>query len=183
MSFLTPTRRASASIPGEPSLIYDVLTDYDGHSEWLPGVSQSKMLAREGDLAIAELELSQPQKDRLVFECIHTRNRMVLWRTIEGKAPIAQVEWTIEGVGQGRSQVGLSVQGSLGGRLFGPYRHLFVPAPCLKALERQLGTFMPELALTDEKGERLLELVETEAGFVCWIRGKKYVLQEDTRQL
>jgi hypothetical protein len=70
----TPTQRAALSLTGDPALIYEVLTDYDGFAEWLPGIAQSKSLAQEGDLAIAEFELAQPKNDRFVFECIHTRN-------------------------------------------------------------------------------------------------------------
>ena len=29
----------------------------------------------------------------------------------------------------------------------------------------------------NEAGEKILELAETEDGVICWIRGKKYVLQ------
>ncbi|MND05905.1 hypothetical protein D3C83_269640 [compost metagenome] len=49
----------------------------------------------------------------------------------------------------------------------------------MNRLQGQLATFMPEIALADESGDRILELMETEEGVVCWIRGKKYVLQED----
>jgi hypothetical protein len=31
-----------------------------------------------------------------------------------------------------------------------------------------------------EEGERILELLETGDGFVCWVRGKKYVLTPES---
>jgi ribosome-associated toxin RatA of RatAB toxin-antitoxin module len=179
---LSSTQRASASLKGDAALLYDILTDYDHFAEWLPGIAQSRPLAREGDLAIAEFALAAPQNDRFVFECIHTRNRMVLWRTLEGKAPVSQVEWTIEAGAPDRCQIRLAVARALTSRFFGPYRRFLEAAASLKALERQLATFMPEIALTDESGERILDLVETETGIVCFIRGKKYVLQEESRQ-
>ena len=178
---LTSTRRASASLKADAALLYEVLTDYDAVSDWLPGVSASKALAREGDLAIAEFILAGARKDRLVCECIHTRNKMVLWRTIEGLAPVTQAEWRIDTSGGG-TQVSLQAEGRLQwSRFFGPYSKFLEPRSCLKALEAQAGAFMPEIALTDESGERILDLVETEQGVICWIRGKKYVLQEDAK--
>ena len=166
----------------DPELIYDVLTDYEGYAEWLPMVVESKTLAREGDLAIAEFELSTPQKDKFDFECIHTRNKMVLWRTLGGRLPIAQVEWTITG-SRGSSEVTLAVTGKLHWGHFLPgARNFLDPKRCTKALQSQLSTYMPEsslpdMALRNEAGERILEIAETEDGVICWIRGKKYILQ------
>jgi hypothetical protein len=166
----------------DPGLVYDVLTDYESYAEWLPMVVQSKTLAREGDLAIAEFELATPQKDKFDFECIHTRNKMVLWRTLGGRLPIAQVEWSINGAGNS-CEVTLAVTGKIHLGLFLPGATRFLkPKQCTKALQSQLSTFMPEsgtpeLAIRNEAGERILELAETEDGVICWIRGKKYALQ------
>ena len=183
MSLLSPTRRSVAVLPCDPSLLYDVLTDYDNYTEWLPHISQSKTLAREGDLAIAEFELTPPRKEKFVIECIHTRNKMVLWRTISGKIPIAEVEWTIAGSGEGQSQVTLVVTGKFPWNSLIPrYRRFLNPGRCLKALQSQISTFMPEIALTDEAGEKILDLAETEQGVICWIRGKKYVLKPETEE-
>lgn len=184
MSLITPTRRASASVACEASLVYDVLTDYECYAEWLPLVAQSKTLAREGDLAIGEFELATPQKDKYDFECIHTRNKMVLWRTLGGRLPIAQVEWTIEGGGNS-SQVSLAVVSRMHWGQFLPGVSRFLnPKQCMKALQSQLSTFLPEsaapeIAIRNEAGERILELAETEDGVICWIRGRKYILQPD----
>src|SRR3990167_4172744 len=110
MSLLNSARQATAVVGCAPSLLYDILTYYDNYFEWLPLVAQSKLLAREGDLAIAEFELAFPQKDRLNIECIHTRNKMVLWRTIGGKIPISQVQWDIESGQGGQCQVSLTLE-------------------------------------------------------------------------
>ena len=162
-------------------LLYDVLTDYDGYSEWLPRVTQSKLLAREGDLALAEFEINFPPKDRFVIECIHTRNKMVLWRSIGGDIPVWQVEWTITASGESKAEVSLVVTGKFQrNSLLPKYRRFLEPKKCMKALLSQVSAFLPELAVTDEEGEKILELVETEDGVVCWIRGKKYVLKPES---
>ena len=174
-------RKSETVLGCDPSLLYDVLTDYDGYAEWLPQVAQSKALAREGDLAIAEFDLSQPSKERFVIECIHTRNKMVLWRAIGGNIPIYEVEWTISPSGESQTKVTLAITTRTNwNSLLPKYRRFLDPPKCLKALERQISTFAPEMAVTDEEGERILELAETEEGVVCWIRGKKYVLKPET---
>src|SRR4051812_47166228 len=143
--------------------------------EWMPLISRSKLLATEGDLAIAEFELLRPEKDTFAVECIHTKNRMVLWRTIRGNLPISEVQWDIESAEAGKSRITLSVQGpGISFRPFSPYKKLLNPSLCMKALERQLSLFLPELA-TDE-GEKIFEIAETTDGLVCWMQGKKYAL-------
>ena len=180
MALLTPTRRAGASLRCEAGLLYDILTDYDTYVEWMPGISESKALALEGDLAIAEFHLAGGKKDRWVVECIHTRNKMVLWRTIEGKIPITQVEWTIEPGGEASSRVSLAVTRRLEwGGLFSASGKFLEPGKCLKALEVQVSSFMPEIAVEGVDGEKILELTETEDGVICIIRGKKYVLKQE----
>ncbi len=177
MAFLTYTKKASIVLPCESSLPYEILTDYDSYSEWMPQVTQSKLLAKEGDLAIAEFEMSRPVKEKFALECIHTRNKMVLTRKISGKLPISQLEWIIHAEGDKQCSVTLTMQGkSSWHRLVPAFRSLMNASRCLKALQTQVSVFSPDLALTDQEGEKIIELAETEQGLVCWIRGKKYTL-------
>lgn len=177
MPLFTITRKASVVLPCEPSLPYEVLIDYNNYAEWLPSLSQSKLLAKEGDLAIAQFELAGSRKDKYAVECVHTRNKMVLTRTISGAIPAAQYEWKIDAEGEG-CKVTLAIEGKANLRLFLPvYRRLTSPARCLEALKSQLSAFSTDIALQDEKGEKILELMETEEGMVCWLRGKKYTMK------
>jgi coenzyme Q-binding protein COQ10 len=181
MSWLTSTKRARLTLGCDAGLLYDILTDYDNYAEWLPGLAQAKSLATEGDLAIAEFHRANSKKDRFVVECIHTRNKMVLWRTIEGKVPVTQVEWTIEAAGSGQSQVNLAVERRFHwADLFSGAGKFFRPSQVLKSLQGQVSSYLPEIALADEEGEKILELTETEEGVICWIRGKKYILKEES---
>ncbi len=176
MPLLTITRKASIALPCDSSLPYEILIDYDSYAEWLPSISRSKLLAKEGDLAIAEFEVADSGKSKYALECIHTRNKMVLTRTISGPMPVAQYEWKIEPEGEG-CKVTLVLEGKAHWRLWrSVYRRLSNPAKCLDALKSQVSAFSPDIAIRDEKGERILELVETEQGLVCWLRGKKYTM-------
>jgi hypothetical protein len=180
MSLLAPAKRSTASLQCDAGLLYEILTDYDICAEWVPQISQSKSLATEGDLAIAEFHLSNKKKSRIVVECIHTRNQMVLWRTIEGETPITQVEWTIEASGEGQSRVTVAVERRFEWASFlSGAGNFLIPPAALKGLRRQIAAYSPEIALTDGEGEKLLEISETDEGMICWIRGKKYILTEE----
>lgn len=181
MPLLNYSRKASLSFDCAASLLYDILTDYDGYAEWLPQVAKSKLLAREGDLALAEFEVNLPPRKRFVVECVHTRNKMVLWRSIGEEIPVWQVEWTIAAAGDSKADVILVVSNKCQrNSLLPKYRRFLEPKKCMAALQSQLSAFLPELAVTDEAGEKIFELVETGDGVVCWIRGKKYVLKSES---
>lgn len=181
MSLLNYSKKASVSLDCGVDLLYDVLTDYDGYAEWLPQVTRSKLLARERDLALAEFEVNLPPKKRFVIECVHTRNKMVLWRSIGEEIPVWQVEWTIAAAGDSKAEVTLVVSSKCQRNSFLPkYRRFLEPKKCMSALQSQLATFLPELAVADEGGEKIFELIETGDGVVCWIRGKKYVLRPES---
>lgn len=169
-------KRSSIALPCKAELPYFVLTDYDQYAEWLPLVKSSKLLAQEGDLAVAEFELKPPYKGKWVVECIHTRDQMVLWRTIGGEISIAQLQWDIEGGPSGQSQVSLTLEKKSMWRNFLPFSSgMPDTGKCLAALQRQISSFLPEVS-EGEGGEKILDLVETSQGLVCWIRGKKYVM-------
>jgi ribosome-associated toxin RatA of RatAB toxin-antitoxin module len=177
MAFLSYTKKASISLPCEASLPYEILTDYDTYNEWMPHVTQSKLLAKEGDLAIAEFEVIRPRSGKYALECIHTRNKMVLTRTISGKIPVSQFEWIIQADAEKKCRVTLTIQGKANWhRLVPAYRSFMDASKCLDALRSQVSALSPDLAIPDQGGEKIIELIESEQGLVCWIRGKKYLL-------
>ena len=73
------TARTSAFIRAPQRVVYSVLTGYRQYEAWVPDVTRSRLLAREGELAIAELisppygdekldlEFIQSPPDRVVF--------------------------------------------------------------------------------------------------------------------
>ncbi|MBI3895856.1 MAG: hypothetical protein HY313_07970 [Acidobacteria bacterium] len=173
MGFLT--KQSAVLLPCDPGLLYEVLTDYDSYAEWMPFVARSKLLARERDLALAEFELLHPAKDVFVVECIHTKNKMVLWRAIRGRIPLSEAQWDIEPAEGGQVRVRLTFQTNLNWGLLRPaYSRFLKTAPCLNALRMQISAFLPELA--PEEGEKILEIAETSEGTICWMLGKKYIL-------
>src|ERR1043166_7700522 len=173
---LTFSRRGTLSLACDPSLPYEILTDYDFYSEWMPQVARSKLLAKERDLAIAEFEMINPPKDIFVFECIHTTNKMVLWRKLRGKIPVSEIQWNIERLEGNQTRIGFVLEGKRGlPGAMRPYRKFMDATRCLKALENQVSASLPA-SVGSGGGEKFLEIADTGQGMVCWFRGRKYSL-------
>jgi ribosome-associated toxin RatA of RatAB toxin-antitoxin module len=177
MGLLTSLKVSSVQLPCEPGLPYEILTDYDAYSEWFPLVASSKLLAKEGDLAIAELEIKPPGKNKFVMECIHDKNRLVLTRVISGWHPVSQFEWRLEKTDANNCLITLAIEGERSWRrLARTYKQLMKPESCLAALQTQISAFAPEISSTTESEEKIFEIFDTGQGLFCWIQGKKYAL-------
>lgn len=169
---------ASQTLNCEVELIYEILINYDDYFEWLTFLSNSRLLAKEKDLAIAEFEVQSPGS-KLSVECIHTKNQGVLLRRISGEVPIQQIAWTIQGKGPGKCEVALEVQSK---REFSDILKFRRPrywraSAVLEALKSRCVTFSSSFPLTDEAGQKIVEAFESEDGLVLWVLGKKYVIQ------
>jgi len=141
----------------------------------------SRLLMKEESLAIVELVFdvpggNVPGDDTLMMECIHTANRTVLGRVIEGRTPVREIRWDLEATESDCSKVGLSVGRKPGRYLVSPaYWPILNPPTCLGRLHSWMEGANPGPE-TLEGGENLFELWETDAGLVCWVRGQKYKL-------
>jgi ribosome-associated toxin RatA of RatAB toxin-antitoxin module len=174
-----PSLRAATArgiIPCAPELVYKALSDYDAWQEWLPSLATSRLLTREGTLAIVELMLAGKGAQPLILECVGTPAKSVQARVIEGRSRLREIEWHIEAAEPGACSVAVTVRKSMGPRLLNPASWPVLPAArCVAALTAWVAAANPGPE-TVPGGENLFELWETEAGLVCWIRGKKYRL-------
>src|SRR5260370_28820621 len=150
MGVLTFSKSASRRFSAEPQLVYEILIDYDSYSEWAPLIAKSKLLAKEGELAIAEFELVHKKAGKVTVEAIHGKNRLVLTRVISGKVPVFQWQWTIAAADKNECDVTLSIEGNRNwGWLPGGFRDLMSPKAGLARLESEHAVFQPELAIAD----------------------------------
>jgi ribosome-associated toxin RatA of RatAB toxin-antitoxin module len=170
-------KQSASVVPGDPALIYEILTGYEDIAEWMPHVAGVKLLAKEGDLVLAEVRLQGKAQVRFTMECIHSRDKEVVWLPVENHIPISQIRWELAAAPEGHCKVSLTVDQRLSmARFTWPGSRFIEPAKWLRALKKQISLFQPGLVLPDSEGERILEIVETEEGLVCWIRGRKYKL-------
>ena len=168
---------ASAVIGCEPSLVYEILIDYDSYSEWMPMVYTSRLLAEEGDLATAELSISLGEGETMAIECIHDRNRMVLSRAIGGSLPVEKMQWDIEPEGSGSCKVSLAMHPEERWQTFLPsHRRFLNPEACLAGLRRQTTLFDGDQSVSGPNGEIVLQIRETAEGLVALYQGKHYKL-------
>jgi ribosome-associated toxin RatA of RatAB toxin-antitoxin module len=177
---MTPFHRkvtAEAEFSCNAPLLYDVLTDYDTYKEWMPQVRESALLAKAGELAIARLDLVPPGEDYVSLECIHTTNRHVLSRVIEGELEIRSFEWELEDMPGDRCRVTLTLEGQTRLPRGTGNRELLDADKMLTALQGYAGSFMPELVLAGEAGQVTLEIFETEKGLTCWFNGQQYEMK------
>jgi hypothetical protein len=143
----------------------------------MPSLTSSRLLTREDILAVVELRTgSGKDSEALMMECIQTPQKAVLARAIEDPAAIREMQWNIEPAEPGFAKVTVTVRRRIGFHLLNPAHWLVLsPARCLASLRSWVAAEHPgPEALSD--GENLFELWETEAGMVCWVRGKKYKL-------
>ena len=165
----------SITLSADPSSVYDILIDYDNYLEWFPITSHSKLMVKEGDLAIAEFSFEKPPNSKLTMECIHTRNEMVLHRKIAGTFPLTRVQWNLQSEGTG-TKVTLRTEMELSNWrvLYPGMAQNFVTRALLTAAEGRVSAFSSELQ--DQGGRKFLEIIETDESLEIWLMGKKYKL-------
>jgi hypothetical protein len=184
MEFPSLPATASDTFPFSPEVIHETLADYEAWQEWVPSVTSSRLLTSEDILAVVELGSGHGGAETLMLECVQTPNKGVWARVIEGKSAIREIQWNVAGAGEGTSQVTVTVKWKPGWRLVaGVSWPALSPAKHLRALRSWVSAAHPGPE-TVTGGENLFELWETEAGLVCWVRGRKYKLipAEDNRE-
>ncbi len=174
MPFLA-RRKSSTILPCDPSLVYEILTDYDNYFEWLPFVIHSKLLAREGDLAIAEFELLSHRHAKVAVECIHTRNKAVLMRKISGDVPLHEWHWSITPSTDGKTEVLLNITRERNWKEL--FRKTAPVEKYLEPLKSRVAMFSSDFRTGEKSGQKVLEVFETDEGLDLWVLGKKYVLR------
>ncbi len=77
------TASGSAYIKAPQPVVYSVLTGYRQYESWVPDVTRSRLLAREGELAIAEF-LSPPYGlEKLVLELVESEPDSVVFTQVD----------------------------------------------------------------------------------------------------
>ena len=165
--------KASGDLPCAAEIAYEILTDYDSYQEWMPGVTQGALLAKEGELAIASLDFGSGSEKHVSLECIHTTNRGVLSRAIEGETLVKSFDWAIEPSGAG-CRVTVVVEAPVH---LGVSAGAALPSPkkILDGLASYASSYADPGAVAD--GDTLIEIIETERGLACWFNGRQYEMK------
>jgi hypothetical protein len=181
MAFLSWSSTARGIFPGAPEKFYEAFAGYNAWQEWIPSVTSSRLLTREDILAVVEVSLGEvglggKGGGTLMLECIETPGKGVLASVIEGRILISEIHWSVEPADPNFSKVSVTLKWKIGLHLLNPaHWPILNPATCLAALQSWVSAAHPGPEAVRD-GENLFELWETEAGLVCWIRGRKYQL-------
>jgi ribosome-associated toxin RatA of RatAB toxin-antitoxin module len=177
MSLFRIRRKRSMAFNCKPEFVFDVLSDYSGYSEWMPAVKEMKLLATEANFAIVELELRAFPGEKMKAECVHARNKTVLMRSLTGHYPSFRFEWTIANVRDERIDVELTTEWGVTLPVLRQLGKLTKPLLFLASLASYIAAFTEGASVSDAFGEKIMEILETEEGLVCWYRGKKYLMK------
>lgn len=170
-------RTVTRTLDCDAALAWDILTDYAAWPEWLPLIAQATERARETNFALLEVELTPFPGRKVQIECAHAPNTRVLAKSTIGQNPEFIMDWNIVPQGSGKSHV--SVKCSW---LHTPANVLGAmkvnPEAWLKGLAAQVESYSADPGTGPTDPAVMLEIYETEAGLVCWYRGKKYLMTE-----
>ena len=172
------TRAASRSINCDAALLWDILSDYPGWTEWLPLVTLCTVAARETNFARAEVELAAFPGRKVSTECLHTPNSRVLMKSIMGQDPEFVLDWTLTPAGPGQTTVAVKCLWVHTPANFKGGMGAMNPDRWLKALAAQAASYAGDIATGPQDPSTLLEIYEAEdGGLICWYRGKKYEMK------
>lgn len=159
--------------------IFDRLTDYPRLSEWFPGVESARILAREGDIVVAEVAAPALGAPSLVLELVHSPPRLAQFTRVDQyRGEGTSGTWELIEVDEGvelrvRLRPGPSFAGARGRkRLRTGLEH------ALDAIRSGLEetAARPE-AEDEERGRRkILEVTRRGDTVVVWHRGRVFEL-------
>jgi hypothetical protein len=159
--------------------IFDRLTDYPSLGEWLPGVESARVLAREGDVVVAEVTAPGLGAPSLVLELVHSPPGLAQFTRVDqyrGEGTSGTWELTSDDDG-----VELRVRLRPGPTFSGARGRKRLRAGLEQALEAIRGGLEkipapPEPEAEEEGRRKILEVTRRGDTVNVWYRGKVFEL-------
>lgn len=171
------TIEATIHIDGDIDEIYDRLTDYPNLKNWLPGVNDARVLAREGDVVVVEVAAPGLRAPSLVLELVHAPPAQAYFTRVDryrGEGTTGLWALVESDTGSGaelrvRLQPGAGLVGLGGRRRFREGLD--------RALEAISAGFVEEKAEPESEGrQKILEVTRIGDTVVVWHRGEVFEL-------
>ncbi len=175
----------SADLQGSREELYGILADYDRYSAWMPGIELSSVLAREGDVTIAEFRGRRFSDRTFNLELIYSRPDAIAFRQIDSlDRPEISGRWRVgeteRGVGSPTTLVRLTA------RIETPFFRLdsrWRMRSALRAGLDALGARRRRLAATRPAAgagkRKVLEVVREAGGLKVWYLGETFRLPQE----
>jgi uncharacterized protein YndB with AHSA1/START domain len=170
---------AAVRLKADRDEVFARLTDYPRLNEWLPGVENARVLAREGDVVVAEVAALGLSAPSLVLELVHSPPNLVRFTRVdqyrgEGTSGTWELAEDEDGVElRVRLRPGPSYAGVRGSRrLRNGLEH------ALEAIRRGVEEIAsePEPEVEAEGRRKILEVTRRGDTVVVWHRGKIFEL-------
>lgn len=173
--------------------VFATLTDYERYADWAPDVVSANVLAREGDIVVAEFYSPELMDEAYQLEFIHSKPVSVIYKQKGIFEKTGRLKRGLSGswsVTKEPNRQAVRVTASMA--LQGRYRqHLANRKKAKLVLQRRLDVlqhmFDPlptghslDIPLQDS-GKEILELFETAEGREIWIYGNRYRLTRTDR--
>jgi hypothetical protein len=174
---------ATTTLPLTRNDAYVMLTAYDQYQDWLPEVTHSRVLAREGDIAVVELVSPLLVEGNLVLEVVHTPPDAAIFsqadryrqRGISGGWQLRS-----DDSDQSPDSVVLSIEVEIPASIVNPAPRQRARA----ALNAALATLHARSASlapgANEERRKILEVVRQAGGLQVWLQGETYSLSSGT---
>ena len=162
---------AEQAVGATPARVFEVLADYERYPAWCPGVAAARLLAREGDVAIVEVQPAPGGGSPLVLETVATRNASLMFTQVDRERRRG-LSGQIDLVPASPSGVLVRGQVAFGAALPRPGRRRRLRsalAGLLRALAARFGPAEP----AEEGAETLLEIVRTGEGLELRVAGER----------
>ena len=168
----------SARLEGTREELYAILADVGRYSRWVPGIELSSVLAREGDVAVAELRGRRFNDRTFNLELILSPPAAVAFRQIDSlDRPAVSGRWQLDetapGVGAAIVPVRLAVRVETPLLALGSRRRLRSALrsglDALAARHRHLAAAQPEAGR-----QKVLEVVREAEGLRVWYLGESF---------
>ncbi len=175
----------SARSEGTREELYAILADSGRYAEWMPGIELSSVLAREGDVAVAEFRGDRWSDRTFNLELIHSPPDSIAFRQIDSlDRPEISGRWklgeTEVGAGSPTTLVRLLVRIETPLLMFDSRRRLRsalrAGLDALGARRRNMASARPA---APARRQKVLEVVREAGGLRVWYLGESFVMPEE----
>lgn len=176
---------ASARLQGTREELTSILIDFGRYSEWVPGIDRSEVLAREGDVTVAEFQSRQFGKRTCNLELILSLPESIVFRQIDslGRAQISgqcRIGETENESSSPRTPIRLFARVETPLLDLGSGQRvraaLLAGLDALGARSRPAESKRPD---TIARRRKVLEVVRTSGGLRVWYQGESFVLPKE----
>lgn len=170
--------KTTRTLPGSAHALFRLLSDYERYQDWLPGITRSRVLVREGDIVVAEFEAARFSARPVTFEFVQQAPTQIIFNQVgQLRERGLSGSWTLH---EESGQPGVILEGKL--ELKTPCFNLLAGAALRTAVDESLGAVLTRLETgrgeampPGAEGRRKILEVRRRAGLLeVWYQGQTF---------